>query len=158
MKAEYIYGDLVKDNWFDVFCHQTNCFGTMGAGLAKQIAKKYPEVANTDRRLYRMLGADELYGTIRCIKTSDGRTCVNMYAQYGFGRGTIHTNYRQLQKCLDAFAEFCIENLEYSKVVAFPYGMGCGLAGGDWSAVEPLILAFAERVPQRVYIVRRNGR
>ena len=155
MKINYVSGDIVADEQFDVFCQQTNCFGVMGAGLAKDIAAKYPVVKDTNRRLYKLLGADELYGTIRLIKTNDGRICANLYSQYGFGRGAIHTNYEQFQKCLDALADFCTENLDVTKRVAFPWGIGCGLAGGDWAVIEPMLQAFAEQVPQRVYIVRK---
>ena len=36
---------IVKSNILDatedIICHQTNCFGIMGSGLAKQIKEKY---------------------------------------------------------------------------------------------------------------------
>lgn len=39
--------------------------------------------------------------------------------------------------------------------VAFPYGIGCGLAGGDWNLYRQLIDAFAKAVPDcKVWISR----
>ena len=151
----YVNGDLVEDGRYTVFCHQTNCFGTMGAGIAKQIARKYPEVKDMDRRLFRLLGADELFGTIRIVKCNDGRCCVNMYAQYGYGRGvnTAYTDYAKLQACLNSLEEF-LSNLPDETPVAFPYKIGCGLAGGDWTIVSEMLEKFAERVHQPVYVVK----
>ena len=39
----YVKGNLLDKQW-DIFCHQVNCKGVMGSGIAKQIAEKYPEV------------------------------------------------------------------------------------------------------------------
>lgn len=37
-------GDLLKQDKVDIICHQTNCKGVMGAGIAFQIKRTYPEV------------------------------------------------------------------------------------------------------------------
>ena len=34
---------------FNVILHGCNCFSTMGAGIAKQIAEKYPEAYRADK-------------------------------------------------------------------------------------------------------------
>lgn len=39
-----IVGDLLKQDKVDIICHQTNCKGVMGAGIAFQIKRTYPEV------------------------------------------------------------------------------------------------------------------
>lgn len=39
----YKDGDILTST-ADVICHQVNCKGVMGAGLAKQIKQKYPAV------------------------------------------------------------------------------------------------------------------
>ena len=39
-----IVGDLLKQDKVDIICHQTNCKGVMGAGIAFQIKRAYPEV------------------------------------------------------------------------------------------------------------------
>lgn len=51
-----IVGDLLKQDKVDIICHQTNCKGVMGAGIAFQIKRTYPEVFNMwhlKRRLLR---------------------------------------------------------------------------------------------------------
>ena len=41
-----VKGDLLqmgKDGTFDIILHGCNCFNTMGAGIAAQIATKFPD-------------------------------------------------------------------------------------------------------------------
>lgn len=44
----------------DIICHQVNCKGVMGAGLAKQIKSKYPNVYKDYKRLCAEQGDDLL--------------------------------------------------------------------------------------------------
>ena len=147
-----VTGDLVRDKEIDIFCHQCNCFGRMGAGIAGQIAKEYPEVKLADRRNLAVLGAYGQFGKILPVECSDGRTCVNMYSQFMYGRGKRQTDYVKFEECLDRLAVYLRKHP--GKKVGFPYGIGCGLAGGDWTTIEGLLKAFAKKVENEIYIVR----
>lgn len=46
-----IVGDLLKQDKVDIICHQTNCKGVMGAGIAFQIKRAYPEVFKKVQRV-----------------------------------------------------------------------------------------------------------
>lgn len=54
----YRNGDLLKSNC-NIICHQVNCQGVMGAGIAKQIRLTYPSVfkAYEDYVIYMALKA-----------------------------------------------------------------------------------------------------
>lgn len=127
----------------------------MGAGIAKQIANTYPEVEKTNRQLFRTVGADDLFGTIKVIRCHDGRQCVNMYSQYGFGRdvNTAYTDYDKMRDCLSLLADYLRENVSEDTPVGIPYGIGCGLGGGDWRRVRKMIEEFDSRISQDVYII-----
>lgn len=146
-----IDGDLVKGREADVFCHQCNCFGRMGAGIAKQIAKTYPAVEQADKDNLRRKGAYGQFGTILPVDCGDGRICVNMYSQFGFGKG-LQTDYEKFDSCLQKLVRYLKDYPE--KTVGFPYMIGCGLAGGDWNVIGEKLRAFAEKIPNDVYIVR----
>ena len=45
------------------------------------------------------------------------------------------------QQCLEKIAE------NAPKSMAFPYGNGCGLAGGNWIVYSAMIDAFAQKYP-----------
>lgn len=148
---KYVKGDLVKDKEISVFCHQCNCFGKMGAGIAAQISREYPEVAAADKMNFITRGAAGLFGTILPVKCHDGRICVNMYSQFTYGRGKRQTDYDMFKNCLDLLEGF-LKDYPDAKV-GFPYMIGCGLAGGDWKVVEGMIREFSERVSNDVFIV-----
>ena len=145
--------DLVTDEAINIFCHQTNCWGKMGAGIAKSIAIRYPEVSLKDQE-YCVKHSRDLLGINLYVRVSDTRTCVNMYAQFNFGRDKKFTEYDKLQQCLDKLAAK-LNISDKSLVVGFPAGMSCGNAGGDWKVVKRMLSDFSDKVPQDVYIVTR---
>lgn len=150
-----VTGDLVSDKKFDIFCHQTNCKGVLGAGIALQIKNAYPEVAEANDKYVSDLNAARIpiLGTNLYIKTHDGRTCVNMYAQESFGRGPFrYTDYNALNSCMSRL-EHKLRISFPDMIVGFPKGIGCGLGGGDWNIVRRMIRALSEIVIQDIYIV-----
>ena len=136
MIKEFI-GDILKSDEKYII-HQVNCKGIMGAGIAKQIKDKYPEVYADYREFClannAMLRRMPLLGTVQEVKCYDGVTILNLFAQYGYVYGSCQTNYDALQKCLTKVNDIC-----YGKTVAIPYKMSCGLAGGDWGIVRKII-------------------
>lgn len=144
----YADGDILTND-YKIFCHQVNCQKVMGAGLAKQIKDKYPEVYQIYQdREYPYLGA------IDWIPTSDNRICVNMYAQDFYGRDRRYTDYIAFVDCLNEIENEII-TLPKEWSIAFPYGIGCGLGGGDWRIIEELLKDFSKRINQDVIIVRK---
>lgn len=148
----YKHGDILTST-ADVICHQVNCKGVMGAGLAKQIKDKYPAVfryykarCDEDKRVRAELGFSKstLLGLtqicykedylVGCVK--DKQMIVNLFAQDGYGRDKQYTDYDALRKCLKSLSELFRGR---ATTVAIPYQMGCGLGGGDWSVVLPII-------------------
>lgn len=148
-----IKGDLINSE-IDIFCHQTNCFKTMGAGIAKQIVNKYPEVKVSDDNYQTKYGSKQIFGTINCIKLHDDRICVNMYSQYRYGRDQRQTDYEKFDGCLKRLAKG-LKSISKEYKIGFPKGIGCGLAGGEWSKIYSIIQDFASMVDQDVYIVEK---
>lgn len=132
-----INGDIldVKEG---IIVQQVNCKGVMGAGLAKQIRNKYPNVYKTYINNLKSLRLKNIHplGNVDFTKVGDRLAVCNFYAQYSYGRHSIHTDYEEFEKCLIKLKDkIGIKNIN----VYFPYGIGCGLAGGDWNIVLSLI-------------------
>ena len=129
-----------------VICHQVNCLGVMGAGLAKQRATKYPNTYKIYREECNTHSSEELLGTVLFTEEAefDGtkRIIANIFGQNGISRRDPQTNLGAL-----ASGFFQIEKLvpkEYT--IAIPYGIGCGLGGADWDIVLEIIKSiFKER-------------
>lgn len=130
----YITGDLVRDaENFDVIIQCANCFCTMGAGIAPQIKKKFPEAYAVDCET--VSGDKNKLGTISFTKLTKP-TVINLYGQFGFnGRkhGQIDVDYDAIRSGL----KLVKENFS-GKFIGMPK-IGSGLAGGSWPIIEKII-------------------
>lgn len=75
---------------------------------------------------------DELLGKVQVLNVEKGRYVANLFGQKHYGRNKQHTNYIALGdslSCLRKYAE------KHSMSVALPYGIGSGLADGDWNII-----------------------
>lgn len=129
-----IEGDILQAQQ-DIIGHQVNCKGVMGAGLAKQIKMNYPNVFEEYKQLCKEQGMN-LLGTVQYVKTSKGKIFANIFGQANFGRGKRQTDYEALE---EAFYSLRNKANETNRSIALPYGIGCGLAGGDWDIVYRII-------------------
>lgn len=129
-----INGDLLEaDSTF--ICHQVNCQGVMGSGVAKAIRDKYPEVYNEYKSFCNRHKGD-LLGRVQYVTTATGRAVVNIFAQENFGYdGKCYTDYEALRHCLEALRD----KADTSEEIAFPYLMGCHRGGGDWNTVYSMM-------------------
>lgn len=120
----------------DVMVHQVNCQGVMGAGLAKQIAQRYPKVLQLYNHASALYYPDDLLGKIQTIKVPDKIIC-NLFAQKTYGRTGCHTNYGSLLHCFKKVKAYMYA--KDLKTLTIPYNIGCGLAGGNWDIVYKII-------------------
>jgi O-acetyl-ADP-ribose deacetylase (regulator of RNase III) len=125
---------LARDDAFDVIVHGCNCFHTMGAGIAKAIAKAFPAAYMAD--LDTPYGTTSKLGTISAatIIRQNGKelTIVNAYTQYRYGGGH-DLDMTALERVLR------LVNARFQgKSIGMPR-IGCGLAGGDWEEVKKAI-------------------
>lgn len=163
MEVMYIDDDLLNEKC-DIICHQVNCQGVMGSGIALQIKNKWPKVFNEYYEYTQMLKDSPIPLLGRCsivnIKEYDDVIdwVCNFYAQYFYGIGTRHTDYVAFEKCLIFLKEFIKD--EYGDnhcVIGFPYKIGCDRGGGEWNIVKDLILKTFEDVNCLIKIVKWNG-
>jgi len=133
-----IKGDMLKlalDGQFDVIVHGCNCFHTMGAGIAKSIASKFPEAFEADK--LTEYGSSEKLGSLSIGVIERGSvkfTVINAYTQFQWrGRGR-KVDYEAISKCFGTISE-----LYPTSRIAYPM-IGAGLAGGDWDIIQKLIV------------------
>lgn len=118
-------------------CKQVNCRGAMGAGLALQIRNRWPVVYR--RYLGLCYGGDgNKLGTYQEILVEPKLYIVNLFGQDGYGRSERQTNYAALATALFSFFRDCAQKNQ-DAIIRLPYGLGCGLAGGDWDTVLDII-------------------
>lgn len=159
MKYQEIEGDLIQlalEGKFDVITHGCNCFCTMGAGIAPQMAKafdadKFPmesvvykgdinKLGAIDYNLTHFKKGQRVYynGVTTEFNVDFSITVVNAYTQYGFGRN--HENGTERPLDYEALT-LCMKKINHQfkgKHIGLPL-IGCGLAGGDWNRVKAII-------------------
>jgi len=130
-----IDGDILQAKE-GIICHQVNCKGVMGSGLAKQIKEKYPEAYKEYLALCTKYTHYEPLGSVQFVNCHDGKIIANIFGQRNYGRGSKQTDY-------DALEHGLLQLYDLSKqeglTVAIPFNIGCGLAGGSWPFVYSMI-------------------
>lgn len=135
MKIPLIEGDILSpaspEQYGNVIiCHQVNCKGVMGAGLAKQVRMKHPHVYHHYRNACNAFGSKQLGKAqlVSCL-ADNGYVIANIFGQDGYGRDRCYTDY----KALSAAFRYLSDTKGWT--IRIPYKMGCGLGGGNWSLV-----------------------
>lgn len=140
-----------------IICHQVNYYGVMGAGIAAAIRKKM--LTETQYAGYvsccNKLGRNAL-GKVLFITGPDRVIIANMFSQddahINPSDGGI-TDYRAMLKC---FRQIKTVAEGYHFPVYIPWKVGCGIAGGDWTAVQRIIRSAFNGSSADVFIVRRE--
>ena len=131
----YINADLL-DSDCNFICHQVNCQGKMGSGVAKQIRDRWPEVYTN----YVKIANSKMLGKVQVLSIENANIpfqyVVNVFAQefYGYD-GKRYTSYDAFQSCLEDLKN----QIPRRATIAFPYKIGCGLGGANWEIIEKMI-------------------
>ena len=155
-----IKGSIFDGEW-NGMVHCANLFHTFGAGIAKIIKQEYPIAFEVDQETdygckYKLgwfsVGREETdVGEIKSI--------FNLYAQIGIGSdgSPIGRNcrYDHLHDGVWRICESINDDLKEDEAytLAFPHGMCCGLAGGDWNIAEAILHSVSKRFPKIKFVV-----
>lgn len=149
-----VKGDLLeaKEKYI---CQQCNCVTLKPHGLSESISKKYfwgdpygirpKKTANTTSQPDEPGTIIELahptkpndHPIILCFMSQWGPSTPNRFKHYNSSKNddTPENRKKWFQECLDILDE----NKETYDVVAMPYYIGCGLAGGKWCDYESML-------------------
>jgi len=131
--------DMAEAGEFDLVVQGCNCWNTMGGGIAREIAQRYPQAVLEDNETspgdYNKLG-----NWTQARVHVAGFDIINAYTQYNTSTGEDVFEY-------SAFA-LILQKLEHAfgdKRIGLPY-IGMGLAGGKKEVIIPMIEYFATTV------------
>lgn len=149
-------GDILKTDC-NIICHQVNCRGVMGAGLAKQIRDTYPKCYEEYSEFVADFKHVGLLGQVYYYVDDSGKVIANLFGQDGYGRSKKQTDYEALEEAFKYVREAVTEDGSEFKgySIAIPYMIGCGLAGGDWNIVYSMIQDIFKDIDVTLYKFKR---
>lgn len=135
-----------------IICHQVNCMGVMGSGLAKAIRGKWPPVYNDYKVVCDEVPPRDLLGKFQVIRVGSNLYVCNLFGQYNYGRepGKVYTSYGAFESSL---LGICKSDIAKSELDIFvPYKIASNLAGGNWEVVKGIMQRCEEETGKRIYI------
>lgn len=147
----YVKGDATapEGKGPKIIVHCCNDAGLWGRGFVVALSKKWPqpEARYREARPYKL-------GDIQWVYVNDEITVVNIIGQHGV-KGNNHQTppirYAAIRLGLQKVFDGC-KGMEAIVSVHMPR-IGCGLAGGKWERIEPIIQAELcdKGIPVTVY-------
>jgi O-acetyl-ADP-ribose deacetylase (regulator of RNase III) len=141
-----------------IIAHVCNDIGGWGRGFVLSVSKAYPEAEKAYRSWFQ--GNPEhaslpfQLNEVQLVKVADDVHVANMIAQHGIftKNGVPPIRYDALKRCLQN-VRVCATVLGAS--VHMPR-IGCGLAGGEWNKIVPIIDENLKGVSVFVYDFTSN--
>lgn len=134
----YVKGDLIaamKAGDVQCIAHQSNCFNTMGSGVALAIKKSFPEAYHADCQTEK--GDARKLGGFTMAAVVEGYI-FNLYGQYDYGKdGKQYTQYDHLRMAFRNMAAR-LRSLGFCGVIGLPK-IGAGTGGGCWEVISNII-------------------
>lgn len=131
-----------------IITHIVNNIGAWGSGFVLAVSKRWTAPKAAYHQWIR--DSEELsLGSCQFVPVEDGLWVANMVGQDGIRRvnGVPPIRYGAVEDALEAVAVYA---KEVGASVHMPR-IGCGLAGGSWDQIEPLIKSALEEHDVYVY-------
>ncbi|MFI7319641.1 macro domain-containing protein [Streptomyces venezuelae] len=121
-----------------LIAHVCNDLGGWGKGFVLALSRRWPEPEKAYRAWHRQRAKNDFgLGAVQFVEVGRGLWVANMVGQRGMRTGSkgVPVRYEAIDTALATVAD---KAEELGASVHMPR-IGCGLAGGKWSRVEPLI-------------------
>lgn len=143
MTPTYVIGDATAPMGSGprIIAHVCNDIGRWGSGFVVAVSKRWAAPEARYRAWWRKVPDGVLpLGEVQLVDVGRDLWVANMVAQRGVGmaRGAVPPiRYEALARCLREVADAAVA---VQASVHMPR-IGCGLAGGRWDHVEPIVVA-----------------
>lgn len=154
-QIHYVKGDATLATFGEgrkLIAHVCNDIGGWGKGFVVAITRRFGEQARSDYIAWHRNRAtnDFRLGAVQFVEVTEDRVIANMIGQHHIKsqNNVKPIRYPAIQEALLTIGEYSREN---SCSIHMPR-IGCGLAGGEWDKVEPLIMEMIAVFEVDVYV------
>lgn len=139
-EIQYLKGDATSPQakGAKTIAHICNNLGGWGKGFVLALSKRWPEPEKQYREWHRFRADNDFeLGNIQVVQVEPYIYVANMIGQQGMKTGSkgVPIRYEAVRSCLEKLAD---EAEQLNASVHMPR-IGCGLAGGKWEMIEPII-------------------
>lgn len=151
-KIKYIKGDATNPSTAgtQIIAHICNDIGGWGKGFVLAISKRWKKPEDNYRDWYKS-GTHFNLGEIQMVQVEEDLWVCNMIGQHKTvtnSKGIAPIRYEAVESCLKKLAD---EALPLKASIHMPR-IGCGLAGGKWEEIEPIIQSTLLKKDIEVYV------
>jgi O-acetyl-ADP-ribose deacetylase (regulator of RNase III) len=136
----YLKGDATcpQAKGVKIICHVCNDIGGWGKGFVLAISRRWAQ-PEAEYRKWHAADKDSGFalGRVQFVQVEPYIWVANMVGQRGIKRGSSGPPIRY-DAVAESLQQVAVKARELGASVHMPR-IGCGLAGGEWSQVEPLI-------------------
>lgn len=121
-----------------IIVHVCNDIGGWGKGFVMAISKRWKEPEKQYREWFKSKEDFEL-GKVQFVQVEEDLWVANLIGQHKINKdenGSAPIRYNAVEEGLKAVSDFAKKN---NASVHMPR-IGCGLAGGKWEMIEPIII------------------
>ena len=152
-QIEFLQGDATQPQCSGnkIIAHVCNDIGGWGKGFVLAISKRWPEPESEYRKWHRNRAKNDFgLGAVQIVETEKYISIANMIGQRGTKTGSNGppVRYDAIEKCLRSVANHAIER---NASIHMPR-IGCGLAGGKWEKIEPIVQSVLCAADIQVYV------
>ncbi|WP_315120855.1 macro domain-containing protein [uncultured Clostridium sp.] len=137
-EINYIKGDVTNPSGEGkkIIVHVCNDIGAWGKGFVLALSKRWINPEQEYRNWYKD-GENFSLGEVQFVEVTSDIVVANMIGQRGIrsNKSVPPIRYEAINKCLEKVGD---KAGEMQASVHMPR-IGCGLAGGEWRFIEPLI-------------------
>jgi O-acetyl-ADP-ribose deacetylase (regulator of RNase III) len=146
LEIEYIIGDATapKGTGPRIVAHVCNDAGGWGQGFAVALSRRWSAPEAAYRSWYRERTTNDFaLGAVQVVPVGEDVFVANMIGQHGYRPSPDGPPIRY-EAIGTALAKLGGKACELGATVQLPR-IGCGLAGGRWELIEPLIIEYSSQ-------------
>jgi O-acetyl-ADP-ribose deacetylase (regulator of RNase III) len=150
MPIQYLTGDATQPRaqGAKVIVHCCNNLGAWGSGFVLSLSKRWEEPERRYREWFYREQKPAL-GEVQFVTVGDDIVVANLIGQIGLRSrsNTRPVQYSAIKKGMSVVADYA---KKHNASVHMPR-LGCGLAGGSWDFIEPILSEALEGLDVQVY-------
>jgi O-acetyl-ADP-ribose deacetylase (regulator of RNase III) len=140
LTIRYIEGDATHPAGagMKIVVHVCNDIGKWGKGFVLAVSRRWIEPERAYREAFKQSPPPAL-GDVQFVRVSINIAVANLIGQHGIATGAGGTPPIRYEAIRAGLMKIAAQALAEKASVHMPR-IGCGLAGGDWARVEPIII------------------